>query len=141
MQAFKQLFAQLGKIWSQLGINQKVIIVASGGAILACIGALVLWSGRTDYGLLYGRLELSEAGKIVRDQALNAAHQALSFALQTVRAADQTLRGAGSGSKAKKAKAKAATVKKAAKKTAKKAKAAVRKTVAKAKKAARKAKR
>ena len=65
MQAFKQLFAQLGKIWSQLGINQKVIIVASGGAILACIGALVLWSGRTDYWLLYGRLELSEAGKIV----------------------------------------------------------------------------
>lgn len=36
----------------------------------------------------------SEAGKLIRDRALNAAHQALVMALQTVHAADRKLRGA-----------------------------------------------
>ena len=36
----------------------------------------------------------SEAGKLIRDRALNAAHQALVMALQTVQAADRKLRGA-----------------------------------------------
>jgi len=35
----------------------------------------------------------SEAGKLIRDRALNAAHQALVVALQTVQAADRKLRG------------------------------------------------
>ena len=35
----------------------------------------------------------SEAGKLIRDRALNAAHQALVMALQTVQAADRKLRG------------------------------------------------
>jgi hypothetical protein len=35
----------------------------------------------------------SEAGKLIRDGALNAAHQALVMALQTVQAADRKLRG------------------------------------------------
>jgi|SRR5689334_7581864 hypothetical protein len=34
----------------------------------------------------------SEAGKLIRDGALNAAHQALVMALQTVKAADRKLR-------------------------------------------------
>lgn len=36
----------------------------------------------------------AEAGKLVRDRALNAAHQALVLALQSVQAADRKLRGA-----------------------------------------------
>lgn len=36
----------------------------------------------------------TEAGKLIRDRALNAAHQALVMALQTVQAADRKLRGA-----------------------------------------------
>ena len=36
----------------------------------------------------------NEAGKLIRDRALNAAHQALVMALQTVQAADRRLRGA-----------------------------------------------
>jgi len=36
----------------------------------------------------------TEAGKLIRDRALNAAHQALVVALQTVQAADRKLRGA-----------------------------------------------
>ncbi len=35
----------------------------------------------------------NEAGKLIRDRALNAAHQALVVALQTVQAADRKLRG------------------------------------------------
>ena len=35
----------------------------------------------------------TEAGKLIRDRALNAAHQALVVALQTVQAADRKLRG------------------------------------------------
>ncbi len=37
----------------------------------------------------------TEAGKLIRDRALNAAHQALVMALQTVQAADRKLRGTG----------------------------------------------
>jgi hypothetical protein len=41
-----------------------------------------------------GATELTtEAGKLIRDRALNAAHQALVMALQTVQAADRKLRG------------------------------------------------
>lgn len=36
----------------------------------------------------------AEAGKLIRDRALNAAHQALVLALQSVQAADRKLRGA-----------------------------------------------
>ena len=35
----------------------------------------------------------TEAGKLIRDRALSAAHQALVVALQTVQAADRKLRG------------------------------------------------
>lgn len=37
----------------------------------------------------------AEAGKLVRDRALSAAHQALVLALQSVQAADRKLRGTG----------------------------------------------
>jgi hypothetical protein len=38
----------------------------------------------------------AEAGKLIRDRALSAAHQALVLALQSVQAADRKLRGTGS---------------------------------------------
>jgi hypothetical protein len=37
----------------------------------------------------------AEAGKLIRNRALNAAHQALVLALQSVQAADRKLRGSG----------------------------------------------
>jgi hypothetical protein len=37
----------------------------------------------------------AEAGKLIRDRALSAAHQALVLALQSVQAADRKLRGTG----------------------------------------------
>lgn len=43
----------------------------------------------------------AEAGKLVRDRALSAAHQALVLALQSVQAADRKLRGTGTGTRRK----------------------------------------
>src|SRR5690242_2378412 len=67
MQALKLLGQQLAKIWNQLGLNQKVVIVASGLAVLAGLSGLIVWSSRTEYGLLFGRLDPAEAGKIIQD--------------------------------------------------------------------------
>lgn len=65
MQALKLLGQQLAKIWSQLGINQKVVIVISGLAVLGALTALILWSSRPNYALLYARLDPAEAGNIL----------------------------------------------------------------------------
>lgn len=43
----------------------------------------------------------AEAGKLVRDRALSAAHQALVLALQSVQAADRKLRGTGASTRRK----------------------------------------
>jgi flagellar M-ring protein FliF len=65
MQALKVMLEQLVQIWKQLGINQKIIIVVSGIAVAAGLGAMVFFSSRPDYALLYGKLDSAEAGKIV----------------------------------------------------------------------------
>lgn len=60
-----QLLQQLLAIWKQLGLNQRVTIVVAGLALIAGLVGIALWSGRTDYALLYGRLEEAEAAKVV----------------------------------------------------------------------------
>lgn len=67
MQALRLLGQQLSKIWHQLGLNQKVVIVASGLAVLAGLAGVILWSSRPNYSLLYGRLDATEAGKIISE--------------------------------------------------------------------------
>ncbi len=64
-QGFSQLQRQLLATWQQLGLNQRVSIVLTGLVVLAGLLALALWSSRADYALLYGRLDESEAGKVV----------------------------------------------------------------------------
>jgi flagellar M-ring protein FliF len=64
MQALKLLGQQLSKIWQQLGINQKVVIVGSGLLVVAGLAALIFWTSRTEYGLLFGRIDQIEVGKI-----------------------------------------------------------------------------
>ena len=76
MQALKLLGQQLSKIWHQLGINQKVVITLSGLAVVAGLAGLVYWSSRPDLGLLYGRLDPSEAGRIMQElEELKVPHQ------------------------------------------------------------------
>lgn len=65
MHALKLLGQQLSKIWHQLGINQKVVIVGSSLVVLVGLGVLVFWTSRTEYGLLFGHLDPAEAGRIV----------------------------------------------------------------------------
>jgi flagellar M-ring protein FliF len=60
-----QLGSQLREIWKQLGLNQRVTVVVAGFAILGALAAVVAWSGRADYTLLYGRLEAAESGKVI----------------------------------------------------------------------------
>ena len=66
MQALSLLGQQLSKIWQQLGLNQKVVIVISGLGVLAGLGALVFWTSRPSFALLYGRLsDPTEVGKMI----------------------------------------------------------------------------
>ncbi len=65
MQALQVMLGQLAEIWKQLGLNQKVIIVASGLAVAVGLAAVMFFSSRPDYALLYGRLDSAEAGKII----------------------------------------------------------------------------
>lgn len=65
MNALSQLGHQLLAIWKQLGLNQKVSVVVAAVGVLGALGALVAWSSRVEYGLLYGRLDEAEAAKVV----------------------------------------------------------------------------
>lgn len=62
---FSKLLGQLGEIWKQLGLNQRVTIAVSTLAVLLGLGGLGVWTSRVNYGLLYGKLEESEASKVV----------------------------------------------------------------------------
>ena len=70
MQAIKELLKQLVGIWSELGLNQKVTVMAAGFAVVAGLVAVLVWGGRTEYTLLYGNLDTAEAGRVT--QALDA---------------------------------------------------------------------
>ena len=62
MKAFAQ---SLLSLWKQLGLNQRVSLVVAAAGVLAGFGALVFWSRRPDYQLLYGRLGDRDAAAIV----------------------------------------------------------------------------
>lgn len=66
-----QLAAQLKTIWKELGLNQRVTVALSGALVVGGLASLVFWSSRTDYALLYGKLDSAEAGKVI--QALDDA--------------------------------------------------------------------
>ncbi len=52
-------------LWRQLGINQRVSLIASALAVVLVVVGLVAWSRRPDYQLLYGRLAEKDASAIV----------------------------------------------------------------------------
>lgn len=62
---FSKLLGQLGEIWKQLGLNQRVTLVVSTLAVLLGLGGLGVWTSRVNYGLLYGKLDEAEASKVV----------------------------------------------------------------------------
>ena len=60
MEPLKQLLSQLTNIWSQLGLNQRVIVAAGGIAVFVGLLGLGLWSSQPSYALLYGNLSLKD---------------------------------------------------------------------------------
>lgn len=63
-QQFQKLGNQVQEIWKQLGTNQRISIIVAGVAVFAVLLAVGLWSGRTDYALLYGKLSDTEAARV-----------------------------------------------------------------------------
>ncbi len=66
MQAIKELFKQLAGIWKELGLNQKITVSVTTLAVIAGVVTVLVWSGRTEYSLLYGNLDSVEAGKVTQ---------------------------------------------------------------------------
>jgi flagellar M-ring protein FliF len=60
-----QIFRQLAEIWGQLGVNQRISVIIATIAVIAGIGGVAFWSSRADYSLLYGKLDESEAAKVI----------------------------------------------------------------------------
>ena len=65
MEQLRALAAQLMTIWSQLGVNQKLTVAASGLLVAATLAVVVFFTSRTDFTLLYGGLAPKDAGDIV----------------------------------------------------------------------------
>ena len=59
-------FAQsLLGLWKQLGLNQRVTLIVASLALAGGMAAIVVWSRRPDYQLLYGQLGAKDAGAVV----------------------------------------------------------------------------
>jgi flagellar M-ring protein FliF len=60
-----QTLRQFAAIWQQLGLNQRISVV--GATVMVTVGlvAVAFWSSRTDYALLYGKLDDGEAAKVI----------------------------------------------------------------------------
>lgn len=65
MKNLTQLGRQLIGIWKQLGLNQRISIVLAGGVVIAALMGVAFWSRNINYGLLYGKLDDTEAGKVI----------------------------------------------------------------------------
>lgn len=70
-------FAQsLLDLWSQLGLNQRVSLVVAAVAVIGGMIAVVLWSRRPDYQLLYARLGDKDSAAVISYlQGQNIPHQ------------------------------------------------------------------
>ncbi len=63
-------------LWKQLGANQRVSLVVAAIAVAGGLTAIILWSGRPDYQLLYARLgDKDAAGIISYLESQNIPHQ------------------------------------------------------------------
>ena len=65
MNQFGQVFKQLQTIWGQLGLNQKITIAGMTLGVVVVLGTVGFWSSRPSYSMLYGRLDESEAAKVI----------------------------------------------------------------------------
>ncbi|HWA26046.1 MAG TPA: flagellar basal-body MS-ring/collar protein FliF [Lacunisphaera sp.] len=70
-------FAQsLVDLWSQLGLNQRVSLIVAALAVAGGMVAVVMWSRRPDYQLLYARLGDKDSAAVISYlQSQNIPHQ------------------------------------------------------------------
>ena len=61
----KNVLQSLIALWHQLGLNQRVSLVLAALIVVAGIAALVSWSRRPEYQLLYGRLGEKDASAVI----------------------------------------------------------------------------
>src|SRR5580658_2901778 len=61
----KKFALSLLGLWKQLGLNQRVSLVVASLAVIGGMTAIVVWSRRPDYQLLYSQLGGKDAGAIV----------------------------------------------------------------------------
>lgn len=72
----KNFSQSLLDLWKQLGLNQRVSLVVAALAVIGGLIAVVLWSRRPDYQLLYARLSEKDAAAIIGQlQTQNIPHQ------------------------------------------------------------------
>lgn len=72
----KNFASSLVALWQQLGLNQRISLIVTALAVIAGLVAVVLWSRRTEYQLLYARLGDKDAAAIISQlQAQNIPHQ------------------------------------------------------------------
>lgn len=72
----KNFAASLLALWQQLGLNQRVSLIVATVAVVGGMIALVLWSRRPDYQLLYARLAEKDATAIISElQTRNIPYQ------------------------------------------------------------------
>ena len=61
----KNFAHSLLSLWKQLGLNQRVSLVVAAVAVAGGLIAVMLWSKRPDYQLLYARLGEKDAGAVI----------------------------------------------------------------------------
>lgn len=72
----KNFASSLLALWQQLGLNQRVSLLAATIAVIVGMTALVVWSRRPDYQLLYARLGDKDSAAIISHlQSQNIPHQ------------------------------------------------------------------
>jgi flagellar M-ring protein FliF len=64
-QNLAKLAGQLSEIWKQLGVSQRISVLAATFVLVVGVGSLAFWSSRTEYGLLYGKKSDSESSKVI----------------------------------------------------------------------------
>jgi len=63
-------------LWGELGLNQRVSLAVASLVVLGGLIAVVFWSRRPDYQLLYGRMSEKDAASVIGYlQAQNIPHQ------------------------------------------------------------------
>ena len=61
----KNFTQSLLDLWKQLGLNQRVSLAVAACAVVGGLIAVVMWSRRPDYQLLYARLSEKDAASII----------------------------------------------------------------------------